>query len=467
MTRRPSRDTPAYSVLTDIPAGFRARPATFGDAVPAGILAAYALPGLPLAALTLPLYILVPTFYTETLGLPLAVVGFALLLMRLFDAVNDPVIGWAADRFRPGFGRRRTFFALSLPLTALSAFMLFWPPTDAGSAYLLLWGMALSVGYTASLIPLTAWGAELSSGYRGRSRLAAWREGFVLAGTLVAIAIPFTVGFSQAEGVHGLALLAIGIALTLPVFGFITVMTVPEPKEHTRQRVDLRAGLHHLKRNRPFLRLIAAYFVNGLANAIPATLFLYFVSERLGLPEWRGPLLFLYFLAGVAGVPIALRAADRFGKHRAWCYAMIVNCALFAAAPLLPEGALLAFGAMCLTTGIFLGFDLSLPASIQADVIDVDTASSGEQRSGIYFAAWSLTTKLSLAVAAGTVFPALAFFGFDPQAAGGNAPGSLMALAIIYAWVPIALKLGAVALMWNFPLDEAEHGRLRAAIERG
>jgi GPH family glycoside/pentoside/hexuronide:cation symporter len=344
--------------------------------------------------------------------------------------------------------------------------MLFWPPADAGAVYLAGWGMALSVGYTASLIPLTAWGAELSGDYHERSRLAAWREGFILIGTLIAIAVPFAIGFETADGVHGLAVLAITVAITLPIFGAITVWRVPEPKEHTRQRVNLRDGFGFLGRNKPFLRLIAAYFVNGLANGIPATLFLYFVSDRLGLPDARGPLLFLYFLAGVAGIPLALRLAARIGKHRAWCYAMIVNCVLFVAAPLLPEGALYLFAAMCLTTGVCLGFDLSLPASIQADVIDVDTASSGEQRSGLYFAAWSLTTKLSLAVGAGLIFPILSLFGFDPHASGNGGQPGLLALAILYAWVPIALKLLAVAIMWNFPLDEAEQARLRASIEQ-
>lgn len=427
------------------------------------VLAAYALPGIPLAALTLPLYVLVPTFYTEALGLPLASVGFALLLTRIFDAVSDPVVGWLSDRYRPAFGRRRFLFASGLPLTALAAFMLFWPPQDAGTSHLLGWGMALSLGYTVTLIPLTAWGAELSGDYRDRSRITAWREGFILAGTLVAIALPFSIGIDSTEGVHGLALIAIGVAATLPLFGAVTVMVVPEPAEHTRQRVQFGRGLRLLISNRPFLRLIAAYFVNGLANGIPATLFLYFVSDRLGVPEARGPLLFLYFLAGVAGVPIAVRVAALLGKHRAWCYAMIVNCAIFSMAPFLPAGAVLAFGIVCMTTGIFLGFDLALPPSIQADVVDVDTVVSGEQRSGLYFAAWSLATKLSLAVSAGLVFPLLAFFGFDPQGSGGD--GSF-ALAVIYAWLPIALKLIAVALMWTFPLDEAEQTRLRGEIER-
>ena len=72
-------------------------------------LIAYALPAIPLAALSLPLYIIVPTFYAETLGLSLAAVGAALLVVRIVDAVTDPLIGWLADRWRPRFGRRRGF----------------------------------------------------------------------------------------------------------------------------------------------------------------------------------------------------------------------------------------------------------------------------------------------------------------------------------------------------------------------
>ena len=143
---------------------------------------------------------------------------------------------------------------------------------------------------------------------------------------------------------------------------------------------------------------------------------------------------------------------------------MLVACLSFAPAPLLPEGSLVAFAVICAITGALLGFDLTLPPAIQADVIDVDTAASGEQRSGTYFAAWSLATKLSLAGGVGIVFPALALFGFDP---GNTDPSdqAQTALAVAYAWVPIAAKLVAIALMWNFPLDEDAHKGLRARID--
>jgi len=425
----------------------------------------YALPAVPLAALTLPLYIIVPTYYAETLGIPLAAVGTALLVVRVLDASSDPAIGWLADRFRPSYGRRRVFFLASLPLAALGAVMLFWPPRDAGALHLVLWGTILSFGYTGAVLAYQAWGAELAGDYKERARIAGYREAFTLVGTLIAIALPFAIGLGGDGGPDGLAILGIAVAAALAVFGIAATVGVAEPREFSVSRVPLAEGLRHMAGNAPFMRLILAYFINGLANGIPATLFLYFVSQVLQAPDMRGPLLFLYFLCGLAGVPLGVRIAARLGKHRAWCLAMLANCAIFALVPLLGAGDVTAFAAICAATGICLGVDLALPGAIQADVIDVDTARSGEQRSGLYFAAWALATKLSLALGVGIVFPLLALAGFDASAGATNGPEALAGLTVTYVWLPIALKLAAVALMWRFPLDEAAQGALRLEIE--
>lgn len=425
----------------------------------------YALPAMPLAALTLPLYILVPTFYAQAVGLSLAATGTALLVVRLFDAFNDPLIGIVADRLRTPFGRRRTLFAISLPICALAAMMVFWPPVDAGAAYLAGWGAVLSLGYTAAVIPFFAWGAEMAGDYRTRSTIAGWREGLTLTGTLVAIALPFAIGVDDASGFHGLALLGVTVAIALPVLGLYMVWRVPEPSEFTRTPVAWRDGLGHLRANRPFVRLIVAFFLNGLANGIPATLFLFFVADYLGAEAMRGPLLFLYFACGIAGVPLATWASRKIGKHRAWSLGMIAACVIFAPVPLLSQGDVAAFAVICAATGLLVGFDLAIPPAIQADVIDVDTASSGEQRSGLYFATWGLATKLSLALAVGLAFPLLDLFGFEAGAGPDQGTTPLMALAVIYALVPVCLKLAAICLMWRFPLDEARQAALRQTIE--
>ena len=428
-------------------------------------LLAYALPAVPLAAIALPLYVIVPTFYADHLGLSLAAIGTVLLLIRLFDAASDPVIGWLSDRVSPTFGRRRTVFVLSLPLTALSAFMVFWPPSTAGTGYLAFWGILLSIGYTATLLPYTAWGAELSTDYRGRSVVSAFREGATLLGTLVAIVLPFAVGMEAIDGFHGMAAVAVLTLLALPAFGFLAVGVVPEPANRSRSRLSLLDSLRYLGRNRPFLRLVAAFLLNGFANAIPATLFLYFVSERLGAEALRGPLLFGYFLCGILGVPIAVWVAARFGKHRSWCGAMLLACVVFFFSGFLGTGDIAAFAVICALTGVLLGFDLALPPAIQADVIDCDTALSGEQRTGVYFAAWGLATKLSLALGVGLVFPILAWSGFVPGSDAVVPAFALDTLTMLYAWLPILPKLAAIAIMWNFPLGEAVQTELRARIE--
>ena len=428
-------------------------------------LIAYGLPAISLAALTLPLYVVVPTFYAESLGLPVASIGLVLLLIRLFDAFNDPLIGTLSDRWRPKWGRRRVWYAVFVPVAMLGAWNLFWPPADAGLIHLGVWSLVLSIGYTGTILPYMAWGAELDTSYEGRATVTAVREGLILVGTLFAIAVPFTLGWADPTAFHGLALLAVGIVITLPLFSAVTLFAVPEPRERGRSELPISESLRNILGNKPFLRLASAFLLNGLGNAIAATLFLLYVSDRLELTDMRGPFLFVYFLAGIIGVPFWTWLARKTSKHRAWCIAMIFAILVFSPAPFLPTGSLYGFGAICILSGLALGADLALPPAIQADVIDVDTARSGEQKSGTYFALWSLITKLSLALSVGLAFPLLGAFGFSASEEVKSTAVGISLLGFLYGWAPIAFKFPSLFLMWNFPLGREEAARLTREID--
>lgn len=442
------------------------RRATDGAGEPSGrSLAAYGLAALPLAFLTLPFYVLVPAFYAEAMALPIAAVGQALLVARICDAVSDPLVGALADRTRTRFGRRRLWMAVTTPLVVVAAWQVFSPPAGAGIAHLAVWSVLLSVSWAALQIPYAAWGAELSRSYAGRNRVTAWREGFTVLGTLAALILPAllpVLGLSGQGAV--LATFAAIVAVGLPATVALAVWTVPEPADRSVARLAWSEALGHMAANRPFLRLLAAYAVNGLANGLPATLFLFFVQRKLASPDMAGPLLVLYFVCGIAGVPFWLALARRTSKHRAWGLGMLLACAGFVTAPWLGPGDVAVFAVVVVVTGLALGADVILPASIQADVIDVDTAASGEERAGLYLSIWALATKLALAGAVGLAFPVLSWAGFDP-AAGLATPTGLAALGLLYAAVPIVLKLGAVAIIWRFPLDAAAHAELRCRIE--
>jgi Na+/melibiose symporter-like transporter len=143
---------------------------------------------------------------------------------------------------------------------------------------------------------------------------------------------------------------------------------------------------------------------------------------------------------------------------------MIYACVVFALVPLLGPGDVRAYAVICVLTGFALGADLALPPAIQADVVDVDTAGDGEQRTGLYFALWSVATKAALALSGGAALIVLDSVGF--VAGGPNRPGAISALVALYAVVPIVFKLAAVALMWRFTLDRAAHDSLRLTIEQ-
>lgn len=427
---------------------------------------AYGLPGLPLAAVYLPLVVFLPTFYSRDLGLELAVVGGVLLLARLWDVVTDPIIGGLSDRFDSRFGRRRPWLLIGAPVLALSIYALFIPTAPVGGGYLLVWAMVLYLAWTAITLPYQAWGAELSDEYHGRSRLTAARETCVLLGTLLTLALPMILSISVIEAgagvMNAIAWVTIGL---LPITIGIALAVVPDSRVGLRAPVGFRQGLRVMAANRPFRRLLLAWLVNGAANGFPATLFILFVTHGLGLPDKAGLLLFVYFLAGVAGVPVWLLISYRLGKHRTWALAMLWASLAFVWVPLLGVGDFWAFLAISILSGLALGADLSLPSSIQADVIDVDALQTGTRRSGIYFALWGMATKLSLALAVGIAFPLLGLVGFSTD--GGNEPMALTVLALLYGLVPVGLKLIATAIVWNFPLDSDAQAEMRQRLKSG
>ena len=438
-----------------------AAPGTSGR-TPAATLFAYALPGLPLAALQLPLFVYLPAFYAQELGLGLAAVGMILLAARLWDMVTDPLIGVLSDRTRWTLGRRKTWMLIGTAPFLVSAWYLLVPAPDAGMAHLLLWSFALYLGGTMILVPYQAWGAELSPDYHERSRIAGAREGMVVLGVLAATGLPTLLADGMAEAME---ILAWGLILFLPLSVLLCAYGVTDRSRREEPALTLRRGMKILAENAPFRRLLSAYLLNGIANGLPATLFVFFVAHvlRLDFDTWAGPLLFVYFLSAVCAVPVWLALSRRIGKAQAWMLAMTMASLCFLPVPFLGEGDRWLFLAVCVFTGIALGAELALPPSIQADVVDLDRAETGQERTGLFFALWGMATKLALALAAGIALPVLQGFGFDPSQEPGET-GGLLALALLYAGLPIALKLAAMSLLRGFPITEASQAQLRARL---
>ena len=427
---------------------------------------AYGVPTLPIAAFAMPIYIYIPPFYAQELGISLAAIGTVLTIARILDALSWPVIGILSDRLNTRWGRRKPWIAISAPFILIAAVMLCIPPSGSGSLYLFAWSAMIYLASSALTLPHSAWGAELSGDYHERSHIVAWREGLTVVGTLIATVIPsLTMKYSGDDPQLPLIGIVVFAGIMLPLSIPFALRYVPETPALRFRETDWRTGLRIVWRNHPFRLLLAAFLLNGIANSLPATLFLLFVTHTLHAAEYQGILLFAYFAAGVISVPIWLMLTKRYSKHRVWGASMLWACLIFMWVPFLGRGDVPAFLTITILSGIGLGADMVLPASMQADVVDADTIESGAQRTGLYFAMWGVATKLSLAGAVGIAFPLLGYIGFDAQAAN-NDELSLLGLALLYSIVPVVLKILSALLIWNFPINAESQARIRQEIEQ-
>jgi glycoside/pentoside/hexuronide:cation symporter, GPH family len=396
-----------------------------------GRVLAYGLLGLPLAFAALPIYVHVPRFYAETAGLPLALLGVILLGARLLDAGIDPWLGWLADRVP-----RRRMVALALVPFALGFVALLNPP-EANAGPWLLVSLALTyLGFSAATVAYQAWGADIGTDSAARTRLTAAREGLGLLGVVLAAALPGLLAGNLNEGISRLSwilppLLLVASLITFYANGAEPVVAVGNQ--------PLLPSLRRVMADRAFRRLLAVFVANGIASALPATLFLFFVADVLGLEKSSGGLLALYFVAGAASLPLWVRLAGRFGRVMAWLGAMALAIAAFAGAGLLGPGDFWPFALICVASGLALGADLALPAAIAADL--------GERQgqAGACFGVWNFIAKLNLALAAGLALPLLAALDYVPGSGQG-----LLALTFAYALLPLAFKLLAGVLLWRW-----------------
>jgi Na+/melibiose symporter-like transporter len=428
----------------------------------------YALPSLVSSVAALPLVLFVPAFYADDLGVPLAAVGLAIGASRLLDVVTDPLIGIASDRFGLGWGRRKPWIVLGTPLFAVALWQLFVPGTTASVGSLLGWSALLYLGFTMIDLPHKAWGAELSPDYDERSRITSWREGLSTGGQVVLLAILVFWGTrgvtDAADQLRGIALV---VVIALPLLVATAVLTVPEGRREgfAHERHSLLEGLRLVARNPAFRRMVGCvvFFVSGIA--IQGTLHRLVLADVMA-DEARFPLMLLVEnLAALAAVPLWLRISLGTGKHRALAAAALWLSVFSVPLVFLREGDTTALIVLIAIRGSSFASILFLPNSIAADVIDLDTLASGEQRSGLYFAVWGMTTKLSLAlgVLLGTALPAA--FGYDPTAEAAS-PAVQARLMAIYGGVP-ALLMGIGALfLRGFPVTRERHAAVRAEIAR-
>lgn len=234
------------------------------------------------------------------------------------------------------------------------------------------------------------------------------------------------------------------------VLGWRAWTRAPRPAAHAGgavagvYRPPQRASLWRPWGRPAFRRLLAVFMLNGIASAIPATLVLFFIQDRLQAPPAQEPMfLAAYFVCAALSIPLWLHAVGRFGLARTWLAGMLLAIAVFVWTAFLGAGDTLPFLVVCALSGVALGTDLALPSALLAGVIAAEGDSG--QHEGAYFGWWNFATKLNLALAAGLALPLLGWLGYTP---GTRSEDGLQTLGLAYAVLPCLLKLMAAAALY-------------------
>jgi len=439
--------------------------------IPWGHRLAYAAPAFALAVVGIPLYVYLPKFYTDVVGADIALVGFVLLAIRLFDAVSDPVIGALSDRTTSPLGRRRPWIALGVPPLVIALYLLFSPPTLSPNGALLWFGVGLFVvflAWTAITVPYESLGAELTQDYDERTAILSLRDGALILGTILAAASPAII-----QGALGLGdgpdaerakfrAVALSYAPLVVLACLACVWLVKERHGHRSSTAlpSLRTLGARLK-NRPFRILLASYTIAAIGSNLPATLIPYYVDYVIGDPNVEQYLL-LYFLTGVVLLPFWVRLAKRVGKKPAWLAAAALNSLTFAGVFFLGPGDSQAYAVLVIASGLGFGATLALPSAMQADVIDYEELRSGERKEGEIIGLWAVSEKLAAAFGVFLAFPILGAVGYVPNAAQPEAV--VLTLKILYALVPSLFNLLGLWVAWHYPINKAAHEKILAAV---
>lgn len=427
-------------------------------------LAAYGLPALALTMLAVPLLVYLPAFYSQEIGLSLSLTGLIFFLARAWDGIIDPLVGTLSDRTRTRWGARRPWMLAGMPLLICAIWFVSTPPDGAGPLYLLVWLFLLYVALTMVQVPFLAWGAEISPDYRERNRIAAFREFYVLFGALLAAIIPLVLlpGEKATLG-NTLTVYAQSILILVPLG--LGVAFLFGAREDTRlagrASTSWRGAWRSVVINGPFMRLLLAVFLMALAYAIFNSVMVLLIDHGLMLPGAFLKLLFVKQLVAILCIPLCLKFANRFGKHKTLAVGGLVMALAFIA---------LYFGRSASPMMAYAGFAIvgaaasplvTIPPSLMADVADYGTLKTGKTSLGAYYAVFGMVQKMAYAMGVAIGLGTLDLLDFAPKIRPEASADAVTATALIAPTVIISV--GAL-LFWAFPITLQRHEAIKRRL---
>jgi glycoside/pentoside/hexuronide:cation symporter, GPH family len=412
-------------------------------------------------------------FMTDVAGLRPDYAAWAVIIGRLWDAINDPWFGIISDRIRTRWGRRRTvllFGAVPLGL----GFALMWqvPPfSPLGlTVYYTLTFIIFNSAFTFVRIGYYAMVPELTSDYDERISINGYLMFYSISGSLGAIILITLLRtiYTEPTTLFMIIGIALGLLVILPpmlVFRLTRGMLLDTVSSTMPFRDSIRATLS----NRPFWRVIGLYTMSWTTTSVVAASLVYFANYYLRIPDQANYFVLVAQGAALLFVPVWVWAAKKLDKSRAFIIGSLSwLVVLLAISGLGPDQVSLAY-LLAALAGAGIACSYVLPWSMIPDVVEFDQLQTGERREGSYYAFASFFQKLAAGLAIWAMGQALAFANYINPTAADPLPvqpvEAVQAIRLFMGPIPAILLVIAVLFAWRYPLTRARYESICDELE--
>ncbi|BBA79731.1 glycoside/pentoside/hexuronide:cation symporter, GPH family [cyanobacterium endosymbiont of Rhopalodia gibberula] len=410
-------------------------------------------------------------FLTNVAGLSPGLAGLMMLVGKVWDGINDPVIGWLSDHTCSRWGRRYPWMLFgSVPLGITSILLWVVPPTTNQILLFVYYGVVsflFYVSFTAVLLPYGTLSAELTQEYDERTSLISFRSAFSIGGSIFSLVLAQII-FTKIYNIKQQYLL-IGLicGLLAMLMIYISVWGTYHRYHQVQQKhlksnktspLSFKKELYLAFNNRPFLYVMGIYLCSWLGIQIIASTLPFFVINCMKLQETHVTQMAITVQSTALFVLILLNfMSKKIEKKYIYLYGIqsiiIAGLGLF----FLQSGQVVLLYILAFMAGIGIATAYIVPWSMLPDVIDLDELNTGERREGIFFGVVVQLQKIGVALALFFVGQILDWSGYIPSGEGVQTESALWAIRIIIGPISTGILLIGLILAYFYPITRQVH----------
>jgi glycoside/pentoside/hexuronide:cation symporter, GPH family len=422
-------------------------------------------------------------FFTNVAGLNAGLAGSILLISKVWDAINDPIVGMLSDRTQSRWGRRHPWMLFGAIPFGVFFFLQWLVPRFSPEPTANQWGLfgyyvaiaiLFNTFYTVVNLPYTALTPELTQDYDERTSLNSFRFAFSISGSILSLILAFAI-FGVIKNPTQQYLVLGGVCAVLSVLPLYWCVwgTYKRVQETERQRLASHTAetplpyLQQLKivfSNRPFLYVIGIYLCAWLAVQNTVAIIPYFVLNWMGLSNqvFTQVVIAVQFTALVM-LFVWSRVSQQVGKRAVYFMGMslwiIAEIGLF----FLQPGQIGWMYVLAVLAGFGVSTAYLIPWSMMPDVIELDELNTGQRREGIFYGFMVLLQKVALAIGLFMVGQSLDWAGFVSSTSGEQIqqPASaLLTIRLLIGPIPAVVLLIGLVLAYLYPITREVHAEI-------